>query len=91
MINKIDLHQQKEHQKTTYKTSKQLVNFQNRFLTTRCQTLIFKLLPSFDCTNLIQSFGPKACSVNDLPSPVCLQIPTIITGLTIRYISLAFI
>ena len=32
-----------------------------------------------------------ACSINDVTSPVCPQIPTIIAGLTIGYSSFAFI
>ena len=33
----------------------------------------------------------RVCSINDVTSPVCLQIPTIIAGFTIGYSSFAFI
>ena len=33
----------------------------------------------------------RACSINDVTSPVCLQISTIIAGFTIGYSSFAFI
>ena len=53
--NKNDLHHEKEHKKTTYKTFKQFFYLSNGFRVIRCQTPIFKLEPSLYCAILVQS------------------------------------
>ena len=45
--------------KTTYKTFKQFFYFSNGFQVIRCQTSIFKLVPSFYCMILVQIFTFK--------------------------------